>query len=46
MKFELSKFYELDGKTYDVSYAIDKYIQSDRYRRGITNYGENISYIK
>ena len=39
MKFELNKFYELDGKTYDVSYAIDKYIENDRYKHGV-NYGE------
>lgn len=39
MKFELSRFFELEGKTYDISYAIDKYIESDRYKRGI-NYGE------
>ena len=39
MKFELSRFFELEGKTYDISYAIDKYIESDRYKRG-NNYGE------
>ena len=39
MKFELSRFFELEGKTYDISYAIDKYIESDRYKHGI-NYGE------
>lgn len=39
MKFELSRFFELEGKTYDISYAIDKYIESDRYKQGI-NYGE------
>lgn len=39
MKFELSRFYELEGKTYDISYAIDKYIESDRYKHGV-NYGE------
>ena len=39
MKFELSRFFELEGKTYDISYAIDKYIESDRYKHGV-NYGE------
>lgn len=39
MRFELSRFFELEGKTYDISYAIDKYIESDRYKRGV-NYGE------
>lgn len=38
MKFELSRFFELEGKTYDISYAIDKYIESDRYKGD--NYGE------
>lgn len=39
MRFELSRFFELEGKTYDISYAIDKYIESDRYKHG-DNYGE------
>ena len=39
MKFELNKYVELDGKTYDISYAIDEYIESDRFKSG-NNYGE------
>lgn len=39
MKFELNKFFEIEGKDYDVSYAIDEYINSERYKHG-NNYGE------
>lgn len=38
-EFELDKYVELDGKTYDISYAIDEYIESDRFKKG-DNYGE------
>lgn len=39
MKFELNKYFELNGNDYDISYAIDEYIESDRFKKG-DNYGE------
>ena len=39
MKFELNKYVEFDGKSYDIYYAIDEYIESDRFKKG-DNYGE------
>lgn len=38
MKFKLDKFFEFRGKSYDVSYAIDEYMDSDSYKHGV--YGE------
>ena len=38
MKFKLSKFFEFRGKSYDVSYAIDAYMNGERYKHGV--YGE------
>ena len=39
MKFELNKIFEIEGEAYDISYAIDEYMNSERYKHG-ENYGE------